>query len=194
MQTNETTSNDFTALLDGVLNIAFGTAYRLTGNREEAEDLLQEAAVQAFRSFHTFQAGTNFKAWFFKIMLNCFRYNYRSKKHKPETTVLEELDSIYLYIKTEEAGLHAEREDPAGYVLSKMTEEQIQEAMNALSEEYRVVSVLYFMEECTYQEIADLLECPVGTVRSRLHRGRKLLQKALWRLVEEHSILGEGGA
>jgi RNA polymerase sigma-70 factor (ECF subfamily) len=126
-------------------------------------------------------------------MLNRFYYNYRSKKHKPETTVLEEFDSIYLYIKTEESGLHAEADDPAAYVLAKMTEEQIQEAMNALPEEYRVASVLYFMEECTYQEIADILECPVGTVRSRLHRGRKLLQKALWRLVEDHSILGEGG-
>lgn len=188
---SEQYAEEFDALLMPILEIAYGSAYHMTRNREEAEDLIQEAAVQAFRAYHTFQQGTNFKAWFYKILLNCFRNNYRRQKRSPEITPLDDAPDLYLYIQTAQAGLHRPEANPAALVISKMSEQQIKQAMAALPEEYRIVAILYFMEELPYQEIADILECPVGTVRSRLHRGRKLLQKALWQIAEDNHIIAE---
>lgn len=190
-RTQEQQAEEFEALLSPVLEAAYGTAYHMTRNRDEAEDLVQEAAVQSFRAFHTFQQGTNFKAWFFKILLNCFRSSYRKRKREPEIAPLDDAPDLYLYVQTAHAGLHTQGTNPAALVISKMSEEQIQRAIAALPEEYRLVSVLYFMEEASYQEIADLLDCPVGTVRSRLHRGRKLLQKALWHVAQDQNIVAE---
>lgn len=191
LRSHEPRADVFDSLLSPILEPAYGMAYHLTRNREEAEDLVQEAAVQAFRAFHTFQQGTNFKAWFFKVLLNCFRSHYRKRKREPEITPIEDAPDLYLYIQTANAGLHERSSNPAALVISKMSEEQIKRAIAALPEEYRVVCVLYFMEEVAYQEIADILDCPVGTVRSRLHRGRKLLQKALWQVAQEHQIVAE---
>ncbi len=152
---------------------------------------MQEAAVLAYRAFHTFQPGTNFKAWFFKIMINRFHGNYRKRKREPEITPIEDAPDLYLYIQTTSAGLPQGSANPAAQVISKMSEEQIKKAIAALPEDYRLVAILYFVEEASYQEIADILDCPVGTVRSRLHRGRKLLQKALWQVAQEHHIVAD---
>jgi RNA polymerase sigma-70 factor (ECF subfamily) len=177
----------FEALLSPVLDAAYGTALRMTHNREDAADLIQEVALQAFRAFDTFQEGTNFKAWFFRILVNAFRYNYRKRKRGPTITCLEDASELYLYMRATEAGMVTRRDNPAEVVLGQMTEAQVANALAALPEEFRIVSTLYFMEEMSYQEIAEIVNCPVGTVRSRLHRGRKLLQKALWDMVEESS-------
>jgi RNA polymerase sigma-70 factor (ECF subfamily) len=182
-------AREFERLLAPVVEAAYGTAYHMTRNREEAEDLVQEAAVQAFRAFHMFQRGTNFKAWFFKIMINRFRNDYRKRKREPEVTPLDDAPDLYLYYQSANAGLLKEDSNPAVLILSKMSEEQIKKAIQALPAEYRLTAVLYFMEELPYQEIADILECPVGTIRSRLHRGRKLLQKALWQVAQEYHIV-----
>ena len=163
----------------------------MTRNRDEAEDLVQEAAVQAFRAYSTFVPGTNFKAWFFKILLNCFRLLCRKRKREPEIAPLADVSELYLYVQTARADLHQIDNNPSRLVIDKMGEEQIEMAIEALPEEYRAVAVLYFMEAVSYQEIADILDCPVGTVRSRLHRGRKLLQKALWDLAESQHIISE---
>jgi len=191
---SEQDAEEFDALLMPILEMAYGSAYHLTRNREEAEDLVQEAAVLAFRAYHTFQQGTNFKAWFYKILLNCFRHNYRRQKRSPATSPLDDVPDLYLYVQTAQAGLHRPEANPAALVISKLSQEQIQQAIAALPEEYRLVSILYFMEELPYREIADIVDCPVGTVRSRLHRGRKLLQKALWQIAEEGSILEDSSA
>lgn len=188
VRTQEQVAKEFDGLLAPVLDVTYGTAYHLTRCHEDAEDLVQDAAVQAFRAFQTFQQGTNFKAWFFKIMLNCFRSRYRKRKREPEITTMEDAPDLYLYIQTAKAGLHQQSSNPAALIISKMSEEQIQRAIDALPEEYRLVCVLYFMEETPYQEIANMLDCPLGTVRSRLHRGRKLLQKALWQIAQEHDL------
>lgn len=186
MCTSERTEKTFDALFEPILSPAYGMAYHMTRCREEAEDLVQEAAVQAYRAFHTFQPGTNFKAWFFRILINCFRSAYRKRKREPEIMPLDDAPDLYLYLQTANAGLHKRSSNPAALVIGQMSEAQIKRAIEALPEEFRVVSVLYFMEEVSYQEIADILDCPVGTVRSRLHRGRKLLQKALWEIAREH--------
>jgi RNA polymerase sigma-70 factor, ECF subfamily len=182
---------EYETLLAPIIDAAYGTAYRMTRNRDEAEDLVQEAAVQAFRGYSTFVPGTNFKAWFFKILLNCFRLLCRKHKREPEIAPLADVSDLYLYVQTARADLHQIDNNPSRLVIDKMGEEQIEMAIEALPEEYRAVAVLYFMEAVSYQEIADILDCPVGTVRSRLHRGRKLLQKALWDLAESQHIISE---
>jgi RNA polymerase sigma-70 factor (ECF subfamily) len=179
----------FERLLAPVLESAYGTAFHMTRSREEAEDLLQEASVQAFRHLNQFQEGTNFKAWFFKILINAFRSRYRKRQREPEIAPLDDAPELYLYMQLAKANLTAQSENPAALVLSQMSEEDIQKAIARLPEEYREVAALYFMEERTYQEIAEIVDCPVGTVRSRLHRARKLLQKALWHIAEEQGIV-----
>jgi RNA polymerase sigma-70 factor (ECF subfamily) len=179
----------FEQLLAPIVSQAFGVAMQMTRNRDDAEDLVQEAAVQAFRAFHTFQAGTNFKAWYFKILTNLFLNKRRKQQREPSTTALDDAPDLYLFLETKNAGIHARSADPATLVLQDISTEQIVQAITALPEDYRAVAALYFMEELSYQEIAEIVDCPVGTVRSRLHRGRKLLQKALWEVAQEQGIV-----
>jgi RNA polymerase sigma-70 factor (ECF subfamily) len=181
---------EFTALLAPVLDAAFGLALHLSRNRDDAEDIVQDAAVSAYRAYHTFQPGTNFRAWFLRIVTNSFRQRYRKAQRSPQMTDLEDAPDLYLYRHTAAAGLHAQSDDPATLVMDRLTTEQVSAAVAALPEEYRVVAALYFFEELSYEEIAAALECPLGTVRSRLHRGRKLLQKSLWQAAEEQGLPG----
>lgn len=179
----------FSRQLETVLDAAYGLALHMARNRDDAEDIVQEAALLAYRAFHTFQEGTNFRAWFLRIVTNCFRQRYRKARRQPQTTELEDAPDLYLYCRTAEAGLHARSEDPATLVLSRLDTEQVSAAIEGLPEDYRLVAALYFLEELSYEEIAGILECPIGTVRSRLHRGRKLLQKALWQIAEQQGII-----
>ncbi len=178
-------------LLLPLLNSAYGTAMHLTRNRADAEDLVQEASLLACRGFGTFEQRTNFKAWFFRILTNCFYSKYRKRKREGTQLELEDSPELYLYCQTAAAGLHARTEDPATAVMSRMDSEQVGSAIDALPEEYRVVATLYFLQDFSYQEIAEVLAVPVGTVRSRLHRGRRMLQKALWSMAQERGIIGE---
>ena len=183
------TDADFDMLLRGVLTPVFGTALRVTGNRHDAEDLVQEASLAAYRGFATFQRGTNFKAWFFRIMMNCYLTSRR--RARPETSMedLEDSHAAYFFMRTAEAGLHARYADPAAATIDQMTQDDVASALASLPEEFRVVCTLYFMDDLAYQEIADILGLPVGTVRSRLHRGRKMLQKRLWKVAEDQGIV-----
>lgn len=185
---------DLEGLIEPILGLAFGIALRLSRNRTDAEDLVQEAAFQACRGFHTFQAGTNFKAWFLRILTNCFYYRYRQKKREPEMVDVEDAAELYMIHRSMENGLIAEGDDPAALVLDKIGEEHVAEAIGSLPVEFRVVCALYFMEDMRYQEIAEILEVPVGTVRSRLHRGRRLLQRVLWRVAIERGVAVPEGA
>ena len=181
----------FETLFAGAVNSAFGVAMRLTRNQADAEDLVQEAAFLAFRAFDSFESGTNFRAWFLKILTNCYYSKRRREKSRPMTSDLDDTPDLYLYARSGQAGFPTQGPDPAAELLEKLGTERIVAAMTKLPEEYRVVSTLYFMEDLTYEEIARALECPVGTVRSRLHRSRKMLQKALWQIAEEDGIVGE---
>jgi RNA polymerase sigma-70 factor (ECF subfamily) len=176
-------------MLRSVLGPAYGTALRMTGNRADAEDLVQEASLAAYRGFGTFERGTNFKAWFFRIMMNCYLTSRR--RTRPETSMedLEDSHAAYLFMRTAEAGLYARFDDPAAATIGRMAQDDVARALAALPEEFRVVCTLYFMDDLAYQEIADILVLPVGTVRSRLHRGRKMLQKRLWKVAEDQGIV-----
>jgi RNA polymerase sigma-70 factor (ECF subfamily) len=181
----------FESLLSQVLPSAYGYALRLTHNPADAEDLVQEAALRAFRALDSFEPGTNFKAWFFKILIRGFWATHRHLKRRAVTVDLEDTPDLYLYARSAEAGLPWEGEDPAATLVNRMGTERITHAIAQLPEEYGVVCTLYFMEDFAYHEIAQVLDVPVGTVRSRLHRGRKMLQKALWQVAEDAGVIAE---
>jgi RNA polymerase sigma-70 factor, ECF subfamily len=189
-QEGAATAPSFEALLAPLLDSAFGTALRFTRNRADAEDLVQEAALLACRGFGTFEQGSDFRAWFFRVLTNCFYSSYRKRKRRGTEVELEDGPELFLYSQTAAMGLHSRTDDPAGAVMGRLETEHIETAIGALPDEYRVAAALYFMQDFSYQEIAQVLDVPVGTVRSRLHRGRRLLQKALWQVAEERGIIG----
>lgn len=178
----------FEELLEPVLDVAYRIAYYLTRNPDEARSLVQEAALRAFRSFHTFRAGTNFKAWFSTILTNAFREECRRRKRHPEPVNLDEAPDLFLYRSMMTAGASIQDSDPAAEVIGSLRSEQVAEALERLPEEYRTVCTLYFVQELTYPEIAEIVGCPIGTIRSRLHRGRKILQRALWELAQASGL------
>ncbi len=180
----------FMRLLDPVLPRAYAAARHLTRDSAEAEDLVQEAALHAWKGFEGFEPGTNFRAWFLKILTNAFYDACRRRRHVPDTVSLDGEPDHFLYHKLSAFGAARGREDPAGAFLARLDARQIRAALHALPAEFRAATVLYLVEDLSYVEIAEALECPVGTVRSRLHRGRKRLQVALWRLAEDHGLVG----
>ncbi|QYK52072.1 MAG: sigma-70 family RNA polymerase sigma factor [Fimbriimonadaceae bacterium] len=173
--------------LGEILGLAYGYAVRLnSGDHEAAEDLLQEASISAFRGRDSFTVGTNFKAWFFKILTNAF---YRRAGKKEVQTVSIDADpEPYLYLQAREVGI-AGADDPAEILFNKIDTAEVKQALDNLPSEFREVSALYFTGEMSYEEISDTLNIPVGTVRSRLHRARKLLQVALWDLAVSRGIV-----
>ena len=181
----------FESLFASAANSAFGVAMRLTRNQADAEDLVQEAALLAYRAFDSFEPGSNFRAWFLKIVTNCYFSKRRREKSRPVTSDLDDTPDLYLYARSGQAGFPTQGSDPASELLDKLGTERIAEAMARLPTDYRMVATLYFMEDLTYEEISHALECPVGTVRSRLHRGRKMLQKALWQVAQEDGIVND---
>jgi RNA polymerase sigma-70 factor (ECF subfamily) len=165
------------------LDALYRNALRLTGNANDAEDLLQDTYLRAYRFFYQYQPGTNAKAWLFRIMNTVFLNDYRKKVRQGETVSYDGLEDFYLYNRLVEdfsGSDHPEVENPEKAVLEQLDIEMIQRAIDALPVEFRETVALATLEEMSYQEIADTLSIPVGTVRSRLSRGRKLLQKALW--------------
>jgi RNA polymerase sigma-70 factor (ECF subfamily) len=183
------TADEFETLLGGVIARAYALALRLTGNRTDAEDLVQEAGLLAFRAFHTFERGSNFGAWFSRILTNRYFSSYRKQRREAPTVSLDEAPALFIYGQAERLGLGEKYQDPAAELLSRLNAEQVSAALEALPEEFRVASTLYFMQDLSYEEIARALDIPVGTVRSRLHRGRRMLQKALWRVAEDEGIV-----
>ena len=164
----------FEALLAPVLGKAYATALHLARDAGEAENLVQEAALRGFRSFHTFQEGTNFRAWFLRIVTNLFFEELRRKKRAPETVSVDEGADLFLFKKCKAQG------DAASEFMKRLSREGVARALVRLPVEFRVVCSLFFVHELGYQEIAETVGVPVGTVRSRLHRGRKMLQAQLW--------------
>jgi RNA polymerase sigma-70 factor (ECF subfamily) len=137
---------DFEADLAPALKAIYNAAYGLTCNRDEAEDLVQEAAVQAFRAFYTFQPGTNFKAWFLRILTNQFYARYRKQQREPRTAEVTYAEELYLYNQTHQGHQPDHHGDPAASVLARIDTETILDAMAMLPEEYRMVATMYFVD------------------------------------------------
>lgn len=165
------------------LQALYGVATRLTRNPADAEDLVQDALVKAMRAREQYEPGTNLKAWLFKILTNTYINRYH--RGGLERSVLEGPDTEPLaegWMST--ASMNAMR-DPETLALRPLLEAEIDRALATLPEDFRLAVVLSDVEELSYKEIAEVMGCPIGTVMSRLHRGRKLLQKALY----EHAVL-----
>jgi RNA polymerase sigma-70 factor, ECF subfamily len=174
----------FELLLLSHLDAAYGVALKLSRQPDEAEALVQEASLRALRAWATFVPGTNFKAWYLRVLTNCFFEQCRKNKRGPVQSWPEEDLELYLFTRT----------DAAEEFLSRFELGQVQEAFAQLPEEFRVVAALYFQRDLAYQEIAEILELPLGTVRSRIYRARRLLQKALWEVALEHGIRTRPGS
>lgn len=164
------------------------TARRMTRNESDAEDLAQETMLKAYRFFDKFEEGTNCKAWLFKIMTNIFINNYRSKAKAPQSIAVDDIDDGFLYGQlAKNYGVN----DPEKQFFSKIFDDDVKAAIGELSDDFRIVVVLSFLEGFSYQEIADITELQIGTVKSRLHRGRKLLQKSLLDYALKHGYIKE---
>jgi RNA polymerase sigma-70 factor, ECF subfamily len=154
----------------------YSVALRLTRNERDTEDLVQDTLLRGFRFFERFEQGTNCKAWLFKILTNTFINKYRKRMRERE--VREVIDGDDMPSLMSEDVAEASR-DPEGMITGAMLSDDVKRALDAVPYDYRVAVVLSDLEDFSYKEIADIMDCPVGTVMSRLHRGRRLLQKAL---------------
>lgn len=153
------------------------TALRMTRNSSDAEDLVQEAMAKAYRSWDKFESGTNCRAWLFKIMTNMFINEYRSKSRAPVAMSVDDVDEGFLYGQLASA---SGQRTPEEELFARILDDDVKNAIAELPEDYRLVVMLSFVEGFSYQEIADIVDLQLGTVKSRLHRGRKLLQKKLY--------------
>jgi RNA polymerase sigma-70 factor, ECF subfamily len=170
-------------LLDGM----YGAALRLTRNPADAEDLLQETFARAFAAYDSFQPGTNLKAWLYRIMMNTYISSYRKAKRSPQTVLTDDVEPFsYVRSIAEDGGKTPETE-----VLERIPDEEVKAALEELPEQFRMAVLLADVEGFSYKEIADITDTSIGTVMSRLHRGRKALQKALWSYARERGLVEE---
>jgi|SRR5579875_375366 len=168
----------------------YSAALRMTRNPADAEDLVQETFLKAYRSFDSFTEGTNLKAWLYKILTNTFINNYRAAKRRPEKADVEDVEDLYLYRRLGElqggpVGRSAEEE-----VFDRFTDDEVKQALESLPEVFRIAVLLADVEGFSYKEIADITDVPIGTVMSRIHRGRKALQKALADFAVARGLVG----
>ena len=171
----------------------FNVGMRMTRNREEAEDLVQETYLKVHRFSHTFKEGSNLKAWLFKILRNTFINSFRKKIREPKEVRYNEIEDFYLYnrIKTDKANDVNLSGDIAN--IYEFLDDEVKNAVDNLPVAFKEVVLYSDIEELSYGEISEIIGCPIGTVKSRLFRARKLLQKSLWKYANERGYLQGGG-
>ena len=185
MADQATFAEDAMPLMDGL----YSAAMRMTRNAADAEDLVQETYLKAFDAYERFETGTNLKAWMYRILTNSYINAYRKKQRRPDESDIDEIEDLYLYRRlggAESAVLSRSAEDE---LLEMLGEDEVKLALEDLPEHYRMPILLADVEGFAYKEIAEILDVPIGTVMSRLHRGRKQLQKRLYSFAEEHRLL-----
>ena len=171
-----------------LIDSLYGAALRMTRNPADAEDLVQDTMLRAYRAFDRFEAGTNLKAWLFRIMTNAYINTYRKKQREPQNVSADEIEDFDLY---QELKNHDSQfgETPEKIVLDRLVDSDILEAIEDLPDQFRLAVVLSDIEGFSYAEMAQIMGVPMGTVMSRLHRGRKALQKRLWDLARDRGIV-----
>lgn len=169
------------------LDALYRTALRMTRSEADAQDLVQETYIRALRFRDQFTPGTNLKAWLFRILTNAFINTYRRRKTQPEFTELDDVDEFSLYRRMSEVRAASSSADPEQEFLDGIVDVEVKDALEELPEKFRSV-VLLDVEGFSYKEIAEMLEIPIGTVMSRLHRGRKFLQRRLLDLAQDRGI------
>ncbi|RIK40272.1 MAG: RNA polymerase subunit sigma-24 [Chloroflexi bacterium] len=163
----------------------------MTRSSSDAEDLVQETYLRAFRSLHQFAEGTNLRAWLFRIMTNTYINDYRKRQRRPTNTSLDDIEDFYLYDHLVDSVVQPQSDNPEEEVLERLTTANITDAIDELPEEFRQVVTLADVEGFSYREIADVLQIPVGTVMSRLFRARRRLRKVLYDVAIESGYIRE---
>jgi RNA polymerase sigma-70 factor (ECF subfamily) len=174
-----------------LLDSLYAAALRMTRNPADAEDLIQETMLRAYRAFDRFEEGTNIRAWLFRIMTNAYINTYRKRQREPIKVPQDDVEEFDLYqeLKNHDPQFAI---TPETIVLDSLFEADILTAIEELPEQFRLAVVLSDVEGFTYAEMAEIMGVPMGTVMSRLHRGRKALQKRLWQLATEKGIVKPG--
>ena len=164
----------------------YAAATRMTRNDRDAEDLVQDAMLRAYRFFDTFEAGTNCKAWLFRILTNAFCNRYREREREHE--ILAEAESSDVNVERFVGG-GTDGRDGEGALLGKMVSADVERALAQVPQDFRMAVILADLEDFSYKEIAEIMDCPAGTVMSRLYRGRKILQGLLHDYAVEQGII-----
>ncbi|MDX1511502.1 MAG: sigma-70 family RNA polymerase sigma factor [Nitriliruptorales bacterium] len=170
------------------LDRLYAAAVRYTRDPVAAEDLLQEAMAKAYSAFHQYQQGTNLKAWLYRILHNTYISQYRKKQRRPQEDLQDELEDFSLYKAVGGTARSAEAE-----VFESITDDEVKQALADLPDTFRMAVYLADVEGFPYKEIAEIMDTPIGTVMSRLHRGRKQLQKSLADYAARHGVLDGDG-
>jgi RNA polymerase sigma-70 factor, ECF subfamily len=161
------------------MDALYRAALSMTRSPAAADDLVQDTYLRAFQFFDQFEGGTNSRAWLFRILTNLYINAYRKKNREPERVSYDEMEDFFLHNRL--ADEHQKgAASPEEIITQKIEADAIRAAIEKLPVEYRETVVLADLNELSYQEIADMLEVPIGTVRSRLSRGRRLVQRSLW--------------
>lgn len=169
------------------MDALYNFALRLTTDPNDAEDLVQDTIVKAYRFFSSYEKGTNAKAWMFRILKNSFINNYRKTSKKPSQVDYDEVSSYYESIRAE----RTETSDLESLMFREMMDDDLSNALTRLPEDFRTVVLLCDVEGYTYEEIANMLDVPIGTIRSRLHRGRNLLKTELLEYAKKRGYTGD---
>ena len=181
---------NFEAAAMPFVDALYNTAYRMTRNSEDAEDLVQETYLKAYKYYDKFSEGTNFKAWLFKIMKNTFINNYRKKQQVPPQSDFNDIEDSF---ESQVSDQHKRKiQDPEEQLLENVLDEDVQKALDELPPDYRMVVLLADLEGFSYKEIAEILDVPVGTVMSRLYRGRRLLEHEMLNYAHDHGYIRAG--
>jgi len=167
------------------MDVLYNFALRTTGNADDAQDLLQETYLKAFRFWDKYEKGTNIRAWMFRIMKNSYINRYRKETKEPDKVDYEDIENFYNSIRAD----HTDSNDLQEKIFSGLLGDEVARALESIPEDFRTVVILCDIEGLTYEEIAEFIECPIGTVRSRLHRGRKLLQAKLMEYAKSQGYL-----
>ena len=166
----------------------YSATLRMTRNPADAEDVVQETFLKAYRAYDSYTEGTNLKAWLYRILTNTYINKYRKQQRRPSEVELGELQDLYLYKRLGEASGAAQSAETD--MLDAFVDTDIIDALESLPETFRLPVLLADVDGFSYKEIAEMLDIPIGTVMSRLHRGRKALQKKLWDVAQQHGITG----
>lgn len=167
------------------MDLLYNYALRTTGNQDDAQDLLQETFLKAYRFWDKYEKGTNIRAWLFRIMKNSYINRYRKETKEPDKVDYGDIENFYNTIRAEYTDTNDLQEKLFGNLLG----DEVAKALESLPEDFRTVVILCDIEGMTYEEIAEFIERPIGTVRSRLHRGRKLLQAKLFEYARKQGII-----
>jgi RNA polymerase sigma-70 factor (ECF subfamily) len=167
------------------MDVLYNFALRTTGNEDDAQDLLQETYLKAYRFWDKYEKGTNIRAWLFRIMKNSYINRYRKETKEPDKVDYDEIENFYNTIRAESTDPNDLQQKLFGHLLG----DEVTKALESLPDDFRTVVILCDIEGLTYEEIAEFVECPIGTVRSRLHRGRKLLQAKLYEYAKKQGVI-----